>query len=238
MKTLALVLTVASSAWLAPAFGADQPRGSLLELHSCELFAGGCVVSSEAPLDGRYMLRAWDFNGGTFAGSELAGLQVALLQASTENLAAENTVSRESVLYLPRTATDKQRTALTAWVKSVVPSLKSSTLHTRIAPLRFTKTEGGYAFAAGETIKVQTAPLESCETGACGEALWYTPRSQTTVFTVAVDQSSRIAEPKLQLKWSDAGKRSVFLGRFGDNDSARNLYVSIADLCGTPEQLF
>src|ERR1043166_9854591 len=27
---------------------ADQPRGNLVELHSCELYAGGCVVSSEA----------------------------------------------------------------------------------------------------------------------------------------------------------------------------------------------
>ena len=59
-----------------------------------------------------------------------------------------------------------------------------------------------------------------------------------TVFTVAVDKSSRITEPGLQLKWNDAGKRSVFLGRFGDNDSARSLYVDAADLCGPSQRLF
>jgi hypothetical protein len=238
MKTLALFLMVSSSTLLTPTFASDQPRGSLLELHSCELYAGGCVVSSESPLGGRYMVRAWNFTAGSFAGAELTGLQVALLQTSTDNLAAEDGLAAESVLYLPQQATDRQRAALTAWIKSTVPDLKKRSLHSRVSPLQFTKTERGYSFTAGESIAIKTAALESCETGACGEALWYSPRSPTTVFTVAVDQSSRVSEPKLQLKWNDAGKRSVFLGRFGDNDSARNLYVTTADLCGTSQQLF
>jgi hypothetical protein len=238
MKTLALFLVGLSSVAISQVYAGDAPRGSLLELHSCELFAGGCVVSSESPLGGRYMLRAWDFNGGKFAGTELNGLQVALLQTSADNLAAADGRAGESVAYLPKSATAKQREALSAWLKSTLPELKTAKLKTRVLPLKFGKTDQGYTFSAGEAIAVKTASLDSCETGACGEALWYSPRAQTTVFTVAVDKSSRITEPGLQLKWNDAGKRSVFLGRFGDNDSARSLYVDAADLCGPSQRLF
>jgi len=236
MKTLAFFLAIVTSAGLSSLRAADQPRGSLLELHSCELYAGGCVVSSESPLGGRYMFRAWDFTGGTFAGTDLQGLQVALLQTSTENLAAENGRADDSMIYLPENSTAAQRAALKAWLKSTVPGLK--TANARVVPLKFTTTERGYSFTAGKTISVKTAALESCETGACGEALWYTPRSQTSFFTVAVDQGSQITEPKLQLKWNDAGKRSIFLGRFGANDPARNVYVTTADLCGSSQKLF
>jgi hypothetical protein len=88
MKKLAFFAAISGCLSLCPAFADDQPRGSLMEVHSCELYAGGCVVSSEATLGGRYMLRAWNFSGGSFAGSDLAGLQVALLESSSDNLAA------------------------------------------------------------------------------------------------------------------------------------------------------
>src|SRR5712672_3470588 len=83
---------------------AEQPRGTLLELHSCELYAGGCVVSSEEPLDGRYMFQAWNFTGGDFQGANFAGLKLAVLQASTANLAADKTHADRVVVYLPEQA--------------------------------------------------------------------------------------------------------------------------------------
>jgi len=41
--------------WLAVPYlwAGSVPRGSMLELHSCELYAGGCVVSSEATQRGQ-----------------------------------------------------------------------------------------------------------------------------------------------------------------------------------------
>ncbi|HWX22513.1 MAG TPA: hypothetical protein VN578_21640, partial [Candidatus Binatia bacterium] len=108
MRKLAFVLTCLVSFSLGAVPAAEIPRGELLELHSCELYAGGCIVSSEAPLDGRYMLRAWSFAGGNFAGSDLAGLRVAMLQSSSENLAADKAEPGKAVIYLPEDATAKQ----------------------------------------------------------------------------------------------------------------------------------
>src|SRR5215470_915111 len=121
MKKLAFLAAISGCLSLYPAFADDQPRGSLMEVHSCELYAGGCVVSSEATLGGRYMLRAWNFSGGNFAGSDLAGLQVALLESSPDNLAASKSTAERAVVYLPQSATASQRKALLAWVKSSAP---------------------------------------------------------------------------------------------------------------------
>src|SRR5213594_2404502 len=100
-KLMLLSITLSSGLALSNGWAADAPRGSLLELHSCELFAGGCVVSSQATLDGRYMLRAWDFTGGSFAGVDLTGLQLTLLQSSSQDLAAEDSSSDQTIVYLP-----------------------------------------------------------------------------------------------------------------------------------------
>src|SRR6266567_9065362 len=86
----------------------DLPRGTLLELHSCELYAGGCVVSSEATLGGRYLLRAWDFTGGKVNGTDLTGLRVAVLEAGSDNLAADKTTTDQAVVYLPANANPAQ----------------------------------------------------------------------------------------------------------------------------------
>src|SRR5260370_23793401 len=107
MKNLMLA-SVALGCGLALSTGlaVETPRGNLLALHSCELFAGGCVVSSQATLDGRYMLRAWDFTAGNFAGVELTGLQLAVLQSSSQNLAAEDAAPDQTVVYLPQKASE------------------------------------------------------------------------------------------------------------------------------------
>lgn len=238
MKKMAFLAAMLGCISFQPVFADDQPRGSLMEVHSCELYAGGCVVSSESTLGGRYMLRAWNFSGGSFSGTELVGLQVALLESSSDNLAASKTTADRAIVYLPQNATATQRKALLAWIKLAAPELKSAKLQTRIATLRLEKSENGYQFSAGDTISVSASTSAACGMGSCGEELWYTPRSTTTVFTVVANLSSHVSEPWLKLKWDDAGKRSVFLAKFGENASAKEIYVTAADFCGTEAKLF
>jgi hypothetical protein len=184
------------------------------------------------------MLRAWQFTGGSYAGTSLNGLCVAALQsAPSENLAAPDSRSGDAVVYLPQSATKAQRDTLLAWLKSSQPDFKPTQLQIQTVPLSFTKQGGSCALTAGKGISVSTAPLETCETGACGEALWYSPRSLTSVFAVEVARSSHVTEPLLKLQWTDAGKRSVFLGRFGDS-TAQNQYVTTSELCAPNGRLF
>ncbi|MBC8094184.1 MAG: DUF1326 domain-containing protein, partial [Akkermansiaceae bacterium] len=122
-----------------PVLATEAPRGNLLELHSCELYAGGCTVSAEAPQGGRYMLRIWDFSGGTFKDTAFQGLRLAVLQASPDNLAANDSKSGAAVVYLPQAATQPQRDALLAWLKSSQPDFQPQSLQTRVEPLDLTK---------------------------------------------------------------------------------------------------
>lgn len=237
MQTVAFLLTCLLSGTGLQASTAQQPRGTLLELHSCELYAGGCIVSSEATQGGRYMLRAWNFTGGQFCGIDLSGLKVALLQTSGANLAAEPSAAGQSVVYLPKGASEAQRTALVGWLKSSLAN-ETGSMQVRIVPIAMSSQDGKFQFSAGEFASLTAASLESCPTGSCGEALWYRPRTQNSVFTVGVNQASKVREPLLQLKWEDAGKKSLFLARFGERPSTSNLYVSLADLCGPAGRLF
>ena len=191
------------------------------------------MVSSEATLEGRCMLRAWNFTGGSFNGVSLAGLSLAVLQASADNLAAPRAKSGDAVVYLPRSATAAQRDALAAWLKSSQPDYHPATVRTRVVPLRFDRSASGDSFSAGGFIRVSAEPFSRCQAFACGEALWYQPRAVTSLFTVAQDRSSDIAEPLLQLKWSESGKRNIFLARFGEPEAGMPLYVSLTDLCGS-----
>jgi hypothetical protein len=215
---------------------ADEPRGNVIELHSCELYAGGCVVSSEATLGGRYMLRAWDFAAGAYANTDFAGLRVALLQTSHENLAAEKTPAESAVIYLPQDASKAQRAALLAWMKSSQTELKSAKIHTRVVPLQISGNGAGFTLSSGKILSVQTAGLESCD-NTCGAALWYEPRTPTTVFTVALNRSSQVTEPLLKLKWEDSGKRSVFIGKFGSAPS-KTEFVTASDWCAPTGKVF
>lgn len=240
MKRLPYILSGVLGFTLTAAFAGEEPRGTLLELHSCELYAGGCVVSSESPQDGRYMLRAWDFTGGRFNQTDLKGLRVAVLQASPDNLAAKDSKSGAAVVYLPRSATESQRAAVLAWLESSQPDFKPSTIQTRVADLQFTKndSEKSFTFSVGKSISVKAVPQQSCDAYSCGEELWYQPRTATSVFTVAVNEGSTVNEPLLKLSWTDAAKRSVFLARFGEPAPVKNIYVTMDELCGPARNVF
>ena len=66
----------------------------------------------------------------------------------------------------------------------------------------------------------------------------YEPRTPTSFFTVALNHSSRVAEPLLKLRWTDAGKRSVFLGKFGEPSKTRQEFITASDWCGPADKAF
>ena len=111
-------------------------------------------------------------------------------------------------------------------------------LRQEIVPMSFKRDQTTARFTAGTLLAVETASLESCPSGACGQELWYRPRTQTSVYTVAVNKSSHVREPLLKLTWDDNGSTSVFLGRFGESDRDKNIYVTAADFCATTGTVF
>src|SRR5271154_6283652 len=123
MKSLMASIAVAFFLTGTSLRAGENLHGDLLELHSCQLYIGGCIASSESPQDGRYLLRVWNFTGGSYERTPLRGLQVALLETSDDNLAFRETNPTAAMAYLPQSATSAQTTALISWLKSTNPEL-------------------------------------------------------------------------------------------------------------------
>jgi hypothetical protein len=192
------------------------PHGELLELHSCQLYIGGCIASSEATQEGRCLLRVWSISNGSHNGVALDGLPVALLEVGDRNLAEKNTRPSAAVAYLPQSATPIQSAALVDWLKRNNPELSGLRVQTRVLPMRLARAGEIATFTAGEALRVRVQPLESCGLASCGEVLWYTPRSPLSSYTVGVTSESIVREPLLELTWIDHDKNNVFEGRFGE----------------------
>ncbi len=236
MKTLLASMAVASFLAGTCVRAADNHlQGNLLELHSCQLYIGGCIASSESPQDGRYLLRVWNFTDGSHAGTPLRGLQVALLETSDENLAFRETNPNAAMAYLPQAATPPQVAALIDWLRSTNPELTHLKLLTRTMPMQFASTHGVVSFSAGNSLQVEVHPFQSCGLVSCGESLWYTPRSSTISYTVGVTSKSVVSEPSLALRWIDHGKNNVFEGRFGEGPTAPSVFQPPALVCAVAD---
>lgn len=210
---------------------ADAPRGELLELHSCQLYIGGCIASSESTQEGQYLLRVWHFADGSHDDTLLHGLTVALLEVSDQNLATKAARPADSIIYLPQSATVSQCAALVDWLKAANPEVVHTRVRTRILPIEFSHHGSIVSFSAGDTLQIETTPFPPCGLVSCGEALWYTPRSTVSSYTVGVTSKAVVCEPMLALKWIDHGKNNIFEGRFGDDVPTRAAFVPPAFAC-------
>jgi hypothetical protein len=240
MSAKELVTLFTSLSWLAVngATGGEEPQGRLIELHSCEVYAGACMVSSQATLGGRNTLQVWDLESGSWQGVSLKGLQMAVLESSSENLALPGARADQAVVYLPERANSEQRNALLGWLKSRDSQLATTKIQTRVLPMSLTCSPEGIGFRAGQFALLRVAALGDCQNRICGESLWYEPNTPTSLFTVALNEGSRVNEPLLKLTWSDFGKRSVFVARFGLRQMAKSHYVQSSDWCGPTGLLF
>ena len=214
MKILAALLSVIVAA--APTSSAnDRPSGNVVEVHAVEVYTGGCTASAQATSGGRSMLRLWSFENGVHDGVDLRGLEVAALQAADANLAAAETEPTSAVIYLPREATDAQRAALVNWLKVANPAIANAPLVEKVADITYAQDGPRLSLKVGEQIAMKTRQIQKCDTGACGESLWYKPRTKLGDYTVLVNESSSVQEPALSLVWKDNSAKSVFFGSFG-----------------------
>lgn len=206
----------------------NAPRGRFAELHSCEVYAGPCVINSEVDQAQNYALRVWQFDAGSLRGVPLRGLTVALLEKSDKNLADSTKPASDAVAYLPPGLSPAQRTALLSWARQNTAA-RLDDAHIKITPLQMEFADTEVSFSAGKEMTFAGGAPTPCALGSCGEVFWYQPRGAASSFVVDQLGQSRIVEPLLSLRWMDHGRRTLFVGRFGDPE------VTIPALCGAPK---
>jgi len=185
------------------------------------------VVNSEVNQAGNYALRVWQFDAGSLGDVPLRGLTVALLEKSAENLADTGSAS-SAVAYLPPGLSPAQRAALLSWARQSTAA-KLDDAHVKVAPLQMEFADQQVRFSAGTEMTFAGGVPEVCTIGGCGEMLWYQPRVASSSFVVDQLGQSRIVEPLLGLRWMDHGRKTLFVGRFGDPE------VAIPAVCGAPK---
>jgi hypothetical protein len=218
MKTQVLFcsLLVALSACLGAA-----PSGELVELHSCDLYTGGCTASSESTLLGRQLFRVWSISQGTWNNQSLAGLKVALLELGSTNLSEEGSLAEKAEIFVPKSLAPAQKEALLSWMNSqgITP------ISTRVAEAEITYQRSGYTVnvAVGDFISLSTMAIGKCSSGACGQALWYEPQVKHSSFEVVASRVSKIRDSALNFLWTDHDRPNVFLASFGPDGNSLQL---------------
>jgi hypothetical protein len=205
---------------LQACFGA-APSGEFVELHSCDLYTGGCTASSESTLLGRQLFRVWSISQGTWNNQNLAGLNVALLELGSVNLAEKGALADQAEIFVPKGLAGSQREALLSWVNSqgITPA------STRVVEAEITYQRSGCAAnaAVGDSISLSTMAIGQCSSGACGQALWYQPQVRHSSFEVVASRVSKIRDASVNFLWTDHDRPNVFLASFGSNKNGAQL---------------
>jgi hypothetical protein len=202
---------------LQTCFGAE-PFGEFVELHSCDLYTGGCTASSESTLLGRQLFRVWSISQGTWDNQDLSGLKVALLELGSVNLAEKGAFAEKAEIFVPKGLAAAVEEALLSWVTSqgIAPASM------RVVEAEITYQRSGRAtanVAVGDSISLSTMANGKCSSGACGQALWYEPQVKHSSLEVVASRVSEIRDSSMNFLWTDHDRPNVFLASFGPNGS-------------------
>jgi len=202
-----------------------EPSGEFVELHSCDIYTGGCTASSESTLLGRQLLRVWAIRQGTWNHQDLADMKVAVLEVGSENLAEKEGLAEKAEIYVPKGLDATRKDALLSWVTSQ-GAMPAST-QVLEGEISYERSGAAANVAVGDSISLSTMAMAKCGLGGCGQALWYEPQAKHSSFEVVASRASRIQDTALNFLWTDHDRPNVFLASFGPERSS----IQLADSC-------
>lgn len=219
MRTTILTALIAIAA--TPALLAD-PRarvtGEYVEARTAEVFAGGCIMNSEAETMGRQAVMAWRIATGVFDGVTLDGLTVVAVVAGDRNLGmremgGEEPTAVNAVITVDPRATAVQRDALVKLARELSRGLITRVVRVDVAPLRFAASARYIEVSVPDSVQL-TVNREMKHDPTCGAMQWFTPFTQMADAAMGVAEAHEFSGHGLGTKWSAPNKRSAFFGTF------------------------
>ena len=215
MVTAAILGALGASS--ASASGA-RITGEYVEARTAEVFAGGCIMNSEAETMGRQAIMAWKITSGSFEGVPLDGLTVAAAVAGDRNLGMremggeEPTIVKAIITVDPR-ATRAQRDALVRFVRAMSRGLITEVVRVDTAPIKFATSQTYVEVSVPESMQL-TVNKEMKHDPSCGAMQWFKPFSTLEQSAMGVAEAHSFSGQGLGTKWSAPDKRSAFFGTF------------------------
>jgi len=211
------VLTAAFMLAAVPAFAGNSVVGDYVEARTAEVFAGGCIMSSQAETMGREAVLAWRVRDGDYDGEQLAGLSVVAAVAGDRNLGireigGEAPAAVRGIVFVDQKATPAQRRALVRMAQTLSRGLITDIVDVRAVPVAFNETATTIDVTAGEArLAVQR---HHHHTAGCGAMKWFTPFSSVDDAMIGVTDANTYDGRALGIRWSDPNRKSAFSGTF------------------------
>jgi hypothetical protein len=209
------VLLIAAS--VATAGTSPAVQGEYVEARTAEVFAGGCVMSSEAETIGREAVMAWRIAKGSFDGVSLDGLSVVAAVAGDRNLGIREiggvapSVVRAAIIVDER-ASEAQRHALVRLAGVMSGGLLDNVVDVSAAPITFTSTAHSVQVTARDArLAVQRHVHHDPN---CGAMQWFHPFATGTSASLGFAETHAFSGRALGTRWSDPHKKSAFVGAF------------------------
>ena len=215
-----LVLAAAALLAWSVTVSADDKRitGEYVEARTAEVFAGGCIMNSEAETLGRQAIMAWKITSGSHNGVPLDGLVVAAAVAGDRNLGMRELGGEEpsevkAIITVDPRATAAQREALVSLVRELSGGLITNVIRVDTAPVRFATSQKYVEVVVPETI-VLTVIKEMTHDPSCGAMQWFKPFTKLASSAMGVAEAHAFSGQGLGTRWSAPNKRSAFFGTF------------------------
>jgi hypothetical protein len=219
IRTLSVAVAavlVTSAAW-AGAHG--HVVGEYVEARTAEVFAGGCIMNSEAETAGRQAVMAWRITRGTYKGVVLDGLTIAAAVAGDRNLGmhdmgGEAPQAVRAILTVDQRATASQRDALVQLAGELAGGLITEVVRVDSAPVRFETSDTRIEVRASDALTL-SVNKQMTHDSSCGAMQWFKPFSQQlTSSAMGTAEAHAFSGAGLGSKWSAPHKRSAFWGTF------------------------
>ena len=215
---LMTVLFVAAGAPGLTAEPGARITGEYVEARTAEVFAGGCIMNSEAETMGRQAIMAWKITSGSFEGVALDGLTVAAAVAGDRNLGmremgGEEPTAVKAIITVDPRATPAQRDALVRFVRAMSRGLITQVVRVDTAPIKFATSQNYVEVSVPESMQLTVNKVMKHDPS-CGAMQWFKPFSTLEHSSMGVAEAHSFSGQGLGTKWSAPDKRSAFFGTF------------------------
>ena len=191
--------------------------GEYVEARTAEVFAGGCVMNSEAETMGRQAVMAWKIDRGSYQGVSLDGLAVVAAVNGDRNLGmremgGEAPQNVRAALVVDARATDAQRDALVAMARDLSRGVVGEIVSVTPAQITYAGDKDRIAVSAPNVQLTVNKQLK--HDPSCGAMQWFRPLTTVRQGTLGVAEAHAFSGSALGTKWSDPNKRSAFFAKF------------------------
>lgn len=221
MNWRSISYAAAAAMMLATACPAAQIQGEYLESRSCDVYTGPCFANAEMDLAGKEAVMVWRVEEGEWDGVDLAGLSVAVVANSQKTMGDTGVFKSQpghirSVILIDEKATEEQRAALVAFAKNTAEEYTRdiSEVISVSMTLDNDHVAGKGTFKAGDIAKIETRGLKKGDCVCTNEVVFYQPLTEIENAHPAYSRTLSYTGDGLDVKFTNHGKRSAFLGTF------------------------